>query len=71
MTCDTGVGRTCLTGTGIVNPYAVHQQHQQGSGPLSLNAQNFNRHNDVNFKRQVSFFINNVRIEKNDNNFEN
>ncbi|KAK2576824.1 hypothetical protein KPH14_005458 [Odynerus spinipes] len=54
------------------------QQHQQqqiqqhlkqiepaAAGALALHAHTFNKH-DLNFKRQVSFFINNVRIEKND-----
>ncbi|XP_076659539.1 uncharacterized protein LOC143362915 [Halictus rubicundus] len=51
-----------------------HQQQMQqhlkqiepaAQGALALHAHNFNKH-DMNFKRQVSFFINNVRIEKND-----
>ncbi|XP_070518308.1 PE-PGRS family protein PE_PGRS3-like [Cardiocondyla obscurior] len=50
-----------------------HQQMQQhlkqiepaAAGALALHAHTFNKH-DLNFKRQVSFFINNVRIEKND-----
>uniref|UniRef100_A0A6V7M9I5 Uncharacterized protein n=1 Tax=Bracon brevicornis TaxID=1563983 RepID=A0A6V7M9I5_9HYME len=55
----------------------AHQAHQQtmqqhlkqiepaAAGALALHAHTFNKH-DLNFKRQVSFFINNVRIEKND-----
>lgn len=54
----------------------LQQQHQQmqqhlkqiepaAAGALALHAHTFNKH-DLNFKRQVSFFINNVRIEKND-----
>lgn len=58
-------------------PYLYQQQQQQtmqqhlkqiepaAAGALALHAHNFNKH-DLNFKRQVSFFINNVRIEKND-----
>lgn len=50
-----------------------HQQIQQhlkqiepaAAGGLALHAHNFNKH-DLSFKRQVSFFINNQRIEKND-----
>lgn len=51
-----------------------HQQQMQqhlkqiepaAQGALALHAHTFNKH-DMNFKRQVSFFINNVRIEKND-----
>lgn len=53
-----------------------HQHHQHvnkqiessaaaAAGALALHAHTFNKH-DMNFKRQVSFFINNVRIEKND-----
>lgn len=46
------------------------QQHLKqiepaATGALALHAHTFNKH-DLNFKRQVSFFINNVRIEKND-----
>lgn len=46
------------------------QQHLKqiepaAAGALALHAHTFNKH-DLNFKRQVSFFINNVRIEKND-----
>lgn len=53
----------------------LHQQQQMqqhlkqiepaAAGALALHAHTFNKH-DLNFKRQVSFFINNVRIEKND-----
>lgn len=58
----------------------IHHHHQQqqhahlrhlkqiepaAAGALALHAHTFNKH-DLNFKRQVSFFINNVRIEKND-----
>ncbi|KAH0554251.1 hypothetical protein KQX54_008792 [Cotesia glomerata] len=58
-------------------PQQHHQQHQHqihqhlkhiepaAAGVLALHAHTFNKH-DLNFKRQVSFFINNVRIEKND-----
>lgn len=48
----------------------VHIRHLKqiepvAAGGLALHAHNFNKH-DINFKRQVSFLINNVRIEKND-----
>lgn len=44
-----------------------HLKHLEpaAAGALALHAHTFNKH-DLNFKRQVSFFINNVRIEKND-----
>jgi len=44
-----------------------HLKHIEpaAAGALALHAHTFNKH-DMNFKRQVSFFINNVRIEKND-----
>jgi len=44
-----------------------HLKHIEpaAAGALALHAHTFNKH-DLNFKRQVSFFINNVRIEKND-----
>ena len=58
------------------HPHQYHHQQQAhlrhlkqiepaAAGALALHAHAFNKH-DMNFKRQVSFFINNVRIEKND-----
>lgn len=43
----------------------LRQIEPAAAGALALHAHTFNKH-DLNFKRQVSFFINNVRIEKND-----
>ncbi|KMQ82888.1 trichohyalin isoform x1, partial [Lasius niger] len=43
----------------------LKQLEPAAAGALALHAHTFNKH-DLNFKRQVSFFINNVRIEKND-----
>lgn len=43
----------------------LKQLEPAAAGGLALHAHTFNKH-DLNFKRQVSFFINNVRIEKND-----
>ncbi|XP_043474487.1 ELKS/Rab6-interacting/CAST family member 1-like isoform X2 [Leptopilina heterotoma] len=43
----------------------LKQMEPAAAGALALHAHTFNKH-DMNFKRQVSFFINNVRIEKND-----
>lgn len=43
----------------------LKQIEPAAAGALALHAHTFNKH-DMNFKRQVSFFINNVRIEKND-----